>query len=41
LLRAAFGRTPPCFYGLLDPVATQGIRDVRGAKIEGTRTGNY
>jgi integrase len=29
------------FNGLLDPVAAQGIRDVRGAKIEGTRTGNW
>jgi len=29
------------YNGLLDPVAAQGIRDVRGAKIEGTRTGNW
>jgi integrase len=29
------------YNGLLDPAAAQGIRDVRGAKIEGTRTGNW
>src|SRR5215831_9879600 len=29
------------YNGLLDPVAAQGIRDVRGAKIEGNRTGNW
>jgi site-specific recombinase XerD len=29
------------YNGLLDPSAAQGIRDVRGAKIEGTRTGNW
>ena len=29
------------YNGLLDPAAAQGIRDVRGAKVEGTRTGNW
>jgi site-specific recombinase XerD len=29
------------YAGLVDPVAAQGIRDVRGAKVEGTRTGNW
>jgi integrase len=29
------------YNGLLDPVAAQGIRDIRGAKIEGTRIGNW
>jgi site-specific recombinase XerD len=29
------------YAGLLDPVAAQGIRDVRGAKVQGTRTGNW
>jgi hypothetical protein len=29
------------YNGLLDPVAAQGIRDVRGARVEGTRTGNW
>jgi len=26
---------------LLEPTAAQGIRDVRGAKVEGTRIGNW
>jgi integrase len=29
------------YNGLLDPAAAQGIRDVRGAKVQGTRTGNW
>jgi site-specific recombinase XerD len=29
------------YNDLLDPVAAQGVRDVRGAKIEGTHTGNW
>src|SRR5215469_13753189 len=29
------------YAGLLDPAAAQGIRDVRGAKVQGTRTGNW
>ena len=29
------------YNGLLDPAAGQGIRDVRGAKVQGTCTGNW
>jgi site-specific recombinase XerD len=29
------------YAGLLDPAAAQGIRDVRGAKTQGVRTGNW
>jgi site-specific recombinase XerD len=29
------------YAGLVDPTAAQGIRDVRGAKVQGTRTGNW
>ncbi|PWT80795.1 MAG: integrase [Acidobacteria bacterium] len=29
------------YNGLLDPVQAQAIRDVKGARIEGTRTGNW
>jgi site-specific recombinase XerD len=29
------------YAGLLEPAAAQGIRDVRGAKAQGTRTGNW
>src|SRR5882672_5424716 len=29
------------YNGLLDSAAGQGIRDVRGAKVQGTRTGNW
>jgi site-specific recombinase XerD len=29
------------YNGLLEPTAAQGIRDVRGAKVQGTRTGNW
>jgi hypothetical protein len=28
------------YPGLVDPTAAQGIRDVRGAKVQGSRTGN-
>jgi site-specific recombinase XerD len=29
------------YAGLLEPAAAQGIRDVRGAKVQGSRTGNW
>jgi hypothetical protein len=29
------------YNGLLDPAAAQAIRDVRGAKMQGTRAGNW
>src|ERR1039457_441611 len=29
------------YNGLLDATTAQGIRDVRGAKVQGTRTGNW
>src|SRR5215472_4723289 len=29
------------YAGLLDPAAAQAIRDVKGAKVQGTRTGNW
>ena len=29
------------YAGLVDPAAAQGIRDVRGAKVQGVRTGNW
>jgi site-specific recombinase XerD len=29
------------YAGLFDPAAAQGIREVRGAKVQGSRTGNW
>src|SRR6516164_7441653 len=29
------------YAGLVDPTAAQGIRDVKGAKVQGVRTGNW
>ena len=31
----------PVYAGPLDPMAAQGIRDLKGSKVQGTRTGRW